>query len=33
VRVAGIFPESIANAIWVPIAPQPNKPIRVNQRF
>ena len=27
VSVAGIFPESIASAIWVPIAPQPNRPI------
>jgi len=27
VSVAGIFAESIASAIWVPIAPQPNRPI------
>jgi len=28
VSVAGIFPESIASAICVPMAPQPNRPIR-----
>jgi len=31
--IAGFFPESIASAIWVPIAPQPNKPIFFNQQY
>ena len=31
-RIAGICPESIARAIWVPIDPQPNNPIRFKQR-